>query len=88
MVVYFGVSIYVFKWYLGISIVFATLFIAIPLASKLLMFPVNSIFIVTKIKNNLIKRKQSYEENGDSEKAEAVSTVLERMEKITNTSHQ
>jgi len=84
LVVFLGVSMYVFKWYVGTLIFIATFFLAIPLVSRVLMFPANSIFIVNKIKNNLINRKQTYEEAGDLLRATAVSEVLEKLKEITN----
>ncbi|OOY36777.1 hypothetical protein BOV89_10635 [Solemya velum gill symbiont] len=38
IVFYFGFSLFVFKWYVGIAVFVGTIFVAIPIASKLLMF--------------------------------------------------
>ena len=84
LVVYFGMAMFVFKWYIGVAIFLFTFFVAIPLTSKFLIFRPSSAFIVKKIKNNLLKRKESYKAAGDSLRAEAVTEVLSKMEEITN----
>ena len=82
--VFLGVSVYVFKWYVGIGIFLATFFIAIPLVSKFFMYQPSSVFIVKKIRNNLVKRQELYTEKGDILRAEAISEVLNRLDEITN----
>ena len=80
----FLLCVTIFKWYIGIGVFLLTFFVAIPLVSKFLMFPRGSIFIVKKIRNNLLKRRQQYEEAGDSARVEAISLVLERLDEITD----
>ena len=48
LAIYLGISVYIFKWYIGLLIFILTFFVAIPLVSKFFMFPVNSVFIVNK----------------------------------------
>jgi len=81
---FIGTSLYVFKWYAGLGIFLMTLFVVIPLVSNYLMYPPSSVFIVKKIRNNLVKKQKIYFEKGDSLRAEAVSEILIRLDEITN----
>ena len=84
LVAFFISSIYVFKWYVAVAISAAAFFIVIPLVSKSLMYQPCSIFIVKKIRNDLVKRQQGYIQNGDHVRLEAITDVIQRLDQITN----
>jgi hypothetical protein len=76
-----ALSIYLFKWYVGIIVFLLIYFIATPLIRKFLMFSPQSEFILKKIISNLEKNKSLYETSGDDLRLQAINDVIARVNK-------
>lgn len=74
--IYLVVCFYVFDWYWSLAVFFATFFIAIPLASRLIVPRPMSNHFLKKIETDLLKRRKEFLAVGDELRAGAVDELL------------